>query len=240
MVREPQPPRNSRSWIINLNYKCKKSDHKMNSQNNLHIQLAGIGKKYGTEWIFKNLNLNLDPGDKLALLGGNGSGKSTLLQIISGYVLPNAGKVIYKSGEKADEAENYKNHLSIATPYLDLIEDYTLTELINHCAVYKPFANKLNAKDIIEIAELKHAENKHIKNYSSGMKQRVKLTLAVLADCPLLLLDEPATNLDKNSIDWYIKLVGWYGANKTIVVCSNSVKEEFEFCNKELNVGDYK
>ena len=212
----------------------------MNSPNNLHIQLESIGKKFGSEWIFKNLNLNLNPGDKLAVLGGNGSGKSTLLQIISGYVLPNAGKLVFKNGEKTENAEDYKNQLSIATPYLEVIEDYTLTELIEHCAIYKPFLNNLSAKEIVEIAELKHAENKHIKNYSSGMKQRVKLAIAILADCPLLLLDEPASNLDKNALDWYIKLVGWYGADKTIVVCSNSVKDEFEFCNKELNVADYK
>ena len=212
----------------------------MNSPNNLHIQLESIGKKFGSEWIFKNLNLNLNPGDKLAVLGGNGSGKSTLLQIISGYVLPNAGKLVFKNGEKTEDVEDYKNQLSIATPYLEVIEDYTLTELIEHCAIYKPFLNNLSAKEIVEIAELKHAENKHIKNYSSGMKQRVKLAIAILADCPLLLLDEPASNLDKNALDWYVKLVGWYGANKTIVVCSNSVKDEFEFCNKELNVADYK
>ena len=212
----------------------------MSSSNNLHIQLEGIGKKFGSEWVFKNLNLNLTPGDKLVVLGGNGSGKSTLLQIISGYVLPNAGKVIFKTGEHIEENENYKDQLSIATPYLELVEDYTLTELIDHCSVYKPFLNNLCAKEIIEIADLKHAENKHIKNYSSGMKQRVKLSLAILADCPLLLLDEPASNLDKNAIDWYNQLISKYASHKTIVVCSNSVKEEFGFCNKELNVGDYK
>ena len=81
----------------------------MNSSHNLHIQLEGIGKKFGSEWIFKNLNLNLNPCDKLVVLGGNGSGKSTLLQIISGYVLPNAGKVVFKTGEKTEESENYKN-----------------------------------------------------------------------------------------------------------------------------------
>lgn len=209
-------------------------------QNNLHIQLEGIGKKFGNEWIFKNVNLNLNPGDKLAVLGGNGSGKSTLLQIISGYVLPNAGKVIFKTGEKPEDPENYKNSLSIATPYLELIEDYTLTELINHCAVYKRFINNLSAGEIIDIAGLKHAESKHIKNYSSGMKQRAKLALAVLADCELLLLDEPASNLDKNAIEWYKQIIGKYASHKTIIVCSNSVKEEFSFCTKELNVMDYK
>jgi len=212
----------------------------MNPKNTLHIQLEGIGKKFGSEWIFKNLNLNLAPGDKLAVLGGNGSGKSTILQVISGYVLPNAGKVLFKNGDTTEEAENFKNYLSIATPYLELIEDYTFTELIEHCAIYKPFVNDLKAKEIVEIAELKHAENKYIKNYSSGMKQRAKLTLAILAEAPLLLLDEPASNLDKNAMDWYMKLVGWYGADKTIIVCSNSVKEEYELCDKVLNVMDYK
>lgn len=212
----------------------------MSSSNNLHIRLDAIGKKFGSEWIFRNLNLNLNPGDKLVVLGGNGSGKSTLLQVISGYVLPNAGKVIFQNGEQNEEQERFKDHLSIATPYLELIEDYTLTELIDHCRIYKPFIHNLNTKEIIAIAGLAHTEKKHIKNYSSGMKQRVKLTLAVLADCELLLLDEPASNLDKNAVDWYNQLIATYASHKTIVVCSNSVKEEFAFCNRELNVTDYK
>ena len=72
------------------------------------------------------------------------------------------------------------------------------------------------------------------------MKQRAKLALAVLADCELLLLDEPASNLDKNATEWYKQIISQYASHKTIIVCSNSVKEEFSFCTKELNVGDYK
>jgi ABC-type multidrug transport system ATPase subunit len=212
----------------------------MNSANSLHIQLESIGKKFGSEWIFRNLNLELNPGDKIVLLGGNGSGKSTLMQIISGYVLPNSGKLTYKTGDTVEENEAYKNHLSIAAPYLELVEDYTLEELIDHCMIFKPFVHSFNAQQIIEIAELKHASGKHIRNYSSGMKQRARLTLAILADCPLLLLDEPSSNLDKNAIEWYNKMVLLYAAHKTVVVCSNSVKEEYSFCNRELNIADYK
>lgn len=212
----------------------------MNSANSLHIRLEGIGKKFGSEWIFRNLNLELNPGDKIVILGGNGSGKSTLMQVISGYVLPNAGKILFKTGDSIEENENYRDHFSVAAPYLELIEDYTLEELINHCMTFKPFVHSLNAQQIIDIAELKHASGKYIRNYSSGMKQRAKLTLAILADCPLLLLDEPSSNLDKNAIEWYSKMVLLYAAHKTIVVCSNSVKEEFSFCTRELNVSDYK
>lgn len=210
------------------------------AQNNLHIQLDSIGKKFGSEWIFRKLDVSFSPGDKLVILGGNGSGKSTLLQIISGYVLPNEGKVIFKQKDHIQEPENYFRHISIATPYLELPEDYTLAELIKHCKIYKAFQDNLSTDEIIAIAQLKHAENKFIKNYSSGMKQRVKLALAVLADCELLLLDEPTSNLDKNAIDWYNQLITKYASHKTIVVCSNSIKEEFAFCNRELNLADYK
>lgn len=212
----------------------------MNSVNTLHIQLEGIGKKFGSEWIFRNISLELNPGDKTVLLGGNGSGKSTLLQVISGYVLPNAGKLTYRRGDVVEENENYRHHFSVATPYLELIEDYTFEELIDHCLEFKPFVHGFNAQQIIEAAELKHASGKYIRNYSSGMKQRAKLALAILADCPLLLLDEPASNLDKNAIEWYKKMILLYAEHKTIVVCSNSVKEEFSFCTKELNISDYK
>lgn len=208
--------------------------------NNLQVQLDGVGKKFGSEWIFKNLHLTLTAGDKLVILGGNGSGKSTLLQIISGYVLPNTGKITFKYRDKNEEPEKFKDHLSIATPYLELIEDYSFSELIDHCKAYKPFLHDLTTSEIIELAGLSHTGEKYIKNYSSGMKQRVKLTLAILADCELLLLDEPVSNLDKNAIDWYNQLVQKYAAHKTIVICSNSVKEEFQFCTRELNLSDYK
>ena len=72
------------------------------------------------------------------------------------------------------------------------------------------------------------------------MRQRVRLTLAILADCPILLLDEPVSNLDKTAIDWFKTLIKEYALHKTIIVCSNSIKEEYEFCTKELNVADYK
>ena len=206
----------------------------------LHIQLTDIGKKFGKEWIFQNINLEIKSGDKLVILGGNGSGKSTLLQIISGYVLPNAGELNYSIENNKLDKEEYQKQLSLASPYLDLIEDYTLEEIINHCAIYKPFLKGLDTQKIIELSGLSAAKNKFIKNYSSGMRQRVRLTLAILADCPLLLLDEPVSNLDKTAIDWFKGLIREYAMHKTIIVCSNSIKEEFEFCNKELNVADYK
>lgn len=206
----------------------------------LKIRLNNVAKKFGTEWIFKGVDLTINQSDKIVLLGGNGSGKSTLLQVISGYVLPNKGTVDFFADDQQVDKEFYRNHMSFASPYFELIDEFTFEELIEHTRIYKPFLNNLSANDIIEIAELTHAKDKPLKNYSSGMKQRVKLSMAILADCPLLLLDEPASNLDRGAIDWYKKAIGWYSSHKTIIICSNSIAEEFELCDKEIDLNNYK
>jgi ABC-type multidrug transport system ATPase subunit len=176
----------------------------------------------------------------MVILGGNGSGKSTLLQVISGYVLPNHGKVAYSNNSAPIAAEHVKHSISLASPYLELIEDFSLPETVAHCAQFKPFLKGIDTKNFLEIAELSHTKEKAIKLFSSGMKQRVKLALAILADAPVLLLDEPVSNLDRNAIEWFKNVITTYAADKTIIVCSNSIRDEYEFCNTELNVADYK
>jgi ABC-type multidrug transport system ATPase subunit len=207
----------------------------------VNIILKDIGKKFNREWIFRNLNAEIHPSDKLVILGGNGSGKSTLLQLISGYITPNEGVLLYSSGdEKKIDPEKIKDHLSFASPYIQLIEDFTAPELISHLRLYKPFVNAYSSAQILEIAQLTHAKNKFIRQYSSGMKQRLKLAVAILADTPVLLLDEPLSNLDKNGGDWYRDMVRQYASNRTVIVCSNAISDEYFFCDRQLNVADHK
>lgn len=206
----------------------------------LSIQIDGVGKKFGSEWIFRNLFYEIQPNDKIVILGGNGSGKSTLLQVISGYITPNEGAISYTFEGKLIEPDQLKNYISFASPYLQLIEDFTLSETIEHANLFKSFANKLSVKDVIEITQLGHAKKKYIKQFSSGMKQRLKLGLAVLSDTPLLLLDESVSNLDKEAINWYRQLITNYSNNRTIIVCSNNIEDEYFFCTKQLDVTNFK
>ena len=104
----------------------------------------------------------------------------------------------------------------------------------------KPFTSALSTAAILDIAQLSQARHKFIRHYSSGMKQRLKLALAFLADTPLLLLDEPLSNLDKNAAQWYKQMIEQYGSTRTIVVCSNAIAEEHYFCSRSINVMDYK
>ncbi len=209
--------------------------------NTLHISLTNISKRFLAEWIFRDVNLEISSGEKIVILGPNGSGKSTLLQAVSSYQIATKGKLVYKENDKILEEENIFERMTITAPYLELIEDYSLRESIEHQAIFKPFLPGLNTEKIIEISGLgKKNADKPIRLYSSGMKQRAKLTLAVLADCPLLLLDEPCSNFDRNAVNWYDQLIADYAMHKTIIVCSNNVREEFSFCTRELNIENYK
>ena len=96
----------------------------------LTIQLNNLGKKFNKEWVFRNLTYQINQSDKLVVLGGNGSGKSTLLQVISGFITENEGEVIYQLNGKVIPVDKIKNYISFASPYIQLIEDFTLTEMM--------------------------------------------------------------------------------------------------------------
>lgn len=186
------------------------------------------------------MNLQIDQGSKWVILGGNGSGKSTLLQVISGFLIPDKGTITYKVNGAEIKIEEVNDLISFASPYIQVSEDLTLTEYIEHIALFKPFQQNISTKELIEIFELKHAAKKAIKHFSSGMKQRTKLGMAIMANAPVLFLDEPLSNLDANGINWYKQLIKDQASQKTIIVCSNAIKDEYGFCEKELNMSDYK
>lgn len=206
----------------------------------MKIKLNNIAKRYNYEWIFRNVTIEFDSSNNYVIIGANGSGKSTLLKLIAGNIIPSEGTIDYNLNNKKVEDENIFKHLSYASPYLELFEEFTLTEAINFQAQFKPFINGLTTDNIIELIHLHKQKDKQLKDYSSGMKQRVKLALAILADTPLLLLDEPTSNLDKKSIEWYQSMIEKFSAKRLIIVCSNEQTQEYEFCNKQLNIEDYK
>lgn len=208
--------------------------------NPVTIKLTDAGKKFGREWIFRHVSLDISSGQKIAILGLNGSGKSTLLQALTGYLTLNEGELTYSTHDKNIDSENQYSFISLASPYLELVEDFTLQEQIAHTQIYKPFLKSLNVAQIVELSGLGAHKDKFIKLFSSGMKQRLKLTLAILADAPVLFLDEPTTNLDATVIDWYKHMINTYALHKTIIVCSNSIKDEYAFCDKVISMEDFK
>ena len=212
----------------------------MLNRKHFSIELAGAGKKFFRHWIFKNLSLRLDSPQKISVLGKNGTGKSTLLQVLSGYESLSEGAIKYYSNEKEIPREDIYSSISIAAPYLELIEEYTLAEMIDfHFRFKSPVAN-LGTGDIIQLAELEHSKDKIIKYYSSGMKQRTRLALAILSDVAFVMLDEPLSNLDKDGETWYRNLAEKFLKDKSVIVCSNQNETEYFFCDRTINISDFK
>jgi ABC-type multidrug transport system ATPase subunit len=204
------------------------------------VSLNKAGKKFGREWIFRDLSYQIAAGSKTVILGGNGSGKSTLLQVISGFITPNEGQLIYHLGGNNLSDDAVHRHISFASPYIQLVEDFTPVELISHVSEFKPMINGMKAEEFLDTVQLMHARDKLIRQFSSGMKQRLKLGLAMLSDTQLVLLDEPVSNLDPAGIEWYRGLTAKFLDQRTIVVCSNAISEEYFFCDNTLNITDYK
>src|ERR1043166_7817849 len=171
--------------------------------------LHNAGKNFGNEWIFRNLNLKITQGEKLAILGKNGSGKSTLLQVLAGYISLSEGKLDLHTAEFVKPEELFKT-ISFASPYLQLPEELRLHEAITHLARFKPFREKLTTQSIIEISGLSRSRDKLISQFSSGMKQRLKIALALFANSSVVLLDEPLSHLDSEGYTWFQKLVNEY------------------------------
>lgn len=206
----------------------------------MQIKLENIGKRFNREWIFKNLSLEFNTGDYYAILGSNGSGKSTLLKALSGFSTPTKGTISYsKLGVKQPIDSIYKE-VAYTSPYIDIFEEYNLKETFSFYTKFKSLKDNISFNDFVEIIELSKAQNKPISQFSSGMKQRVKLGLAILADCPILLLDEPTSNLDKNAIEWYKNLVKSNIKDKIVFVASNAQEAEYFFCDKFINIEDFK
>ena len=203
------------------------------------ISLSDAGKRFNRDWIFRHFTYTFETGNAYAITGPNGSGKSTLLQVLSGGMMINEGKIQWALVDNELANEQIYQHVSVCAPYLELIEEMTLTEFMNFHQEFKPWLPGLSAKEIIAIIGLEKAVNKQIRYYSSGMKQRVKLAQCILSDTMIVLLDEPCTNLDTAGIDLYHSLINKYCKHRLVAVSSND-ETEYKFCTHLININDYK
>lgn len=207
----------------------------------MKITLTDAGKRFNRDWVFRHLSYEFKAGHAYAITGPNGSGKSTLLQVIAGAVAASEGKIFYQSttSDKQLPGEAIYQYLSVAAPYLELIEEMTLTEFLGFHQIFKPFFASFTVKKIITFIELESAAEKQIRYFSSGMKQRVKLAQAFFSDTPIILLDEPCTNLDAEGIALYHRLIINHSANRLVIVSSND-QQEYAFCETRIDMKAFK
>lgn len=204
----------------------------------MRISLNNISKKYKRDVIFQNLSFEINYGDRVGIAGPNGSGKSTLLKVISAQTSLSKGEIIYTNTDnKIIDHEEVYNRFNFVAPYIELIEEFDLIEILSFHSGFR----KSNFKSMQEIAELSRINwrGRYIKDYSSGMKQRAKILLALCFESDVVMLDEPSTNLDVEGIAWVKSMLNNHLNNRTLIIASNEVKD-FDVIDKQLDIRDYK
>jgi len=187
----------------------------------MKIVAENLGKRFNREWIFKKLNYSFEPSNCYAIVGPNGSGKSTLMQVLWGQVPSSAGSLSYSHLDQHIPIEEVYKQVSIATPYMELVEEFTLKEMVQFHFRFKTIASGRSEAELIDLMELSHAKDKQISNFSSGMKQRLKLGLAFFSDTTTLFLDEPTTNLDQKAVEWYLMHLQESIKSRLVLIASN-------------------
>lgn len=204
------------------------------------ITLDDIGRRYSREWIFRHLNYAFHAPNAYAILGPNGSGKSTLIRVLMAALSASEGSIVYRLSNQTISPDEIHQHLTLAAPYMDLIEEFTLLETLDFHFRFKPLLPGYGRKDLLEVLDFpQSAQHRGIKFFSSGMKQRLKLLLACFSDTAVLLLDEPTSNLDRQGEDWYGQLIQETRKERLLIIGSNQ-QAEYAMCNQHLQILDYK
>jgi len=207
----------------------------------LQIELQQVSKRYRYEWILRKMDYRFSDMGSYAILGHNGSGKSTLMQLLSGFLSPSSGKVVFSLKDKVLDINSVYKHVSFAAPYTELIEELTLEESVQFHQNFKPLISGMTTATVLDLLKLpQSARQKPVQFFSSGMKQRLKLALAFLSDTPVLLLDEPTITLDREGVAWYGHLLEQYALGKRLVVIASNVEEDLAGCQERVDILQYK
>lgn len=201
----------------------------------MKIQLENVSKRYMQRWIIKDLNYSFESQHSYAITGINGSGKSTLMKIISGYLTATKGKINYNINNESVSRDEIYKYISIAAPYLELDLDFTLKEQLDFYAKFKSMDDGFDRDKVLTETGLIDHLKKPIRQFSSGMQQRVQLILSLFSDVNCVLLDEPTSFLDRKGKDWFYGQLELIKSQRLIIMASND-DEDISYCEKKLQL----
>lgn len=193
----------------------------------LGVSWNGLGKRFGLRWVFRNQIGSISPGEHVLIKGSNGSGKSTFGKLLVAAIDATAGTLVWTKGSEEIDIDSVPQLISWSAPFMEIPDNMTVSEAIEF---HSTFRNSWEDSDFEELAKesgLGGHLDAQISTLSSGLKQRLRLTLAMGTQSGLVVLDEPCSNLDESGIVWYNNTLQKLVKKTTVVVCSN--EREFEF-----------
>lgn len=183
-------------------------------------------------FIFRNMSLSFTNGDVIAITGANGSGKSTLLKVMTGVLSHSSGKLEVTRNNKNISIQDFRDDIALVSPYLNLYEEFTPLEHFKISADLRGIATDIDLLDkLLNRFRLNTHKNAPIKNFSSGMKQRMKFVLALQNNPTILFLDEPTSNLDIEGIESVNNIIREHSTNGGAVVIATNEDREKSLCS---------
>lgn len=208
----------------------------------VEINCENLSKTYSGKTIFKNLSFNISSSQSLTITGSNGSGKSTLIKVIANLIHSSKGKITLKSDNAEVPRDKWHERTGLLSPYLNLYDElsgYENLEFFFRLKSKKGRSSKDRIEQALQRVNLFEKKNELLKNYSSGMKQKLKLAFAVLHEPEILLLDEPRSNLDKAGIEMIYEVSAEQKKRGILIIATND-EDDKELCDDILSIEDYK
>lgn len=207
---------------------------------NYTVELNNLVKYFGRRLIFDGINFSFSAQHIYGISGPNGSGKSTLVKIIANLISPTRGKVIHKNNLKEIESFKLHNQIGFVSPYLFLYDEFTAEENLLHFSNIRGINFDKERSDYL-LNELKLIDRKNdlVRGYSSGMKQRLKFIFALLHQPPLIILDEPTSNLDNSGKEKVYELIKKESENNLVIIASNE-DSDITLCSQVIELEKFK
>ena len=185
----------------------------------LCASLSGVSKLFGSFAALRQISVDLEPGRCYVLIGENGAGKSTLLRILAGLLHPSHGTVKVFGNLEPHDARARIGYMSHAPM---LYDEFTAVENLRYFSSLYPGRPSLSPEDALSQVGLDPSLDRTLGQYSQGMRQRTSLARVLLPVPELLLLDEPFSNMDVESVSQMVQLLaGFRQSNRTIVITTH-------------------
>lgn len=206
----------------------------------IKLEIHNIKKIFNSRKVFSDINFQLENKSALAITGRNGSGKSTLVKILAGLLSPTNGRVDFYLNGKSIDVQNRYQYFGFVAPYLQLYDEFTAIENLELFGRIRGIeVDKDNIDFLLKRVNLYERKDSYVREFSSGMKQRLKYASALLHKPPLLILDEPRSNLDSEGISVVYQIIQEQKQSGCLVVATND-SDDIQFCNQEIDLNQFR